>query len=92
VPGEIADGDRDFREDLITIRPGDHGLAVARKGSEMRERRRRPIDGANQDRNDDRLTLRVALEGQLDFDVRAVLGGEKVGADQKKDDLGRAEV
>jgi hypothetical protein len=58
----------------------------------MRERCRRPVDWTNNDRDNDGPALRVALKGQLDFDVIAVIGGEKVCADQKKNDLGRAEV
>ena len=56
----------------------------------MRERGLGPIDGRQDDRNDNCFMPVMTSKGQLHFDVVAVVRREEVRADQQKNDVCRA--
>src|SRR5262249_27317658 len=54
--------------------------------------RSRPVDVANDHRDDARLVSAMALEGRRHFPLVTVVGGHEVRADEQQNDVGSVEV
>src|SRR5215471_5577870 len=88
----LADSLRDTREGLITIEPGRDRFAITRQRLQMRKRRPRPVYRTKNDRNDDRGAILVTPKRRLHLDVVGIIRGEKIRADEKKNDASRIHV
>lgn len=78
---------RDLEKSLIAIRPLCDGTAIGGRRHEFAEWGAMPVAWSEYDRDHDRLADGVTLHRPGHLDLVAIVGREKVGADQKEDDL-----
>src|SRR5690349_11158629 len=72
---------------VIPIRPFGDGFGIRRDDLELSKRCIVPVDRTEQERNDLRTSLFVALDGSSHFGAVAIVRSHKVGTDQQQDDI-----
>jgi hypothetical protein len=92
-PDDPADARGHVGEGFVPVGPVSNRPRVLRQRLKLAEGGALPVVAVTEDDRDDaRLTRLVPLHRSRHFDVVAVVGGEKIGADEQEDDVGRLQV